>query len=86
VYFRKNKPENPFQNYDLAKKLLEAQKKYENRIPDRKPDPRPGKIYVQINQYVKRNLPKIFRYDHQKYKNRKPDRKPDPGPTGYFYG
>ena len=65
-----NKPENPFQNYDLAKKLLEVQKKffcikifwynhqkYKNRKPDRKPDPRPGKIYVQINQYVKRNLP-----------------------------
>ena len=46
-----NKPENPFQNYDLAKKLLEAQKKffcieifwynhqkYKNRKPDRKPD------------------------------------------------
>ena len=23
-----NKPENPFQNYDLAKKLLEVQKKF----------------------------------------------------------
>ena len=61
-----NKPENPFQNYDLAKKLLEAQKKFfcikifwynHQKYKNRKPDPRPGKIYVQINQYVKRNLP-----------------------------
>ena len=63
-----NKPENPFQNYDLIKNYLEIQKKFfcikniliqpsEVQKPDRKPDPRPGKIYVQINQYVKRNLP-----------------------------
>ena len=44
-----NKPENPFQNYDVAKNLKNFQydnQMYKNRKPDIKPDPGlTGKFY-----------------------------------------
>ena len=47
LFQQNNKPENPFQNFDLAA----------NQKPDRKPDPGPsGKFYCQMNQYIKRNF------------------------------
>ena len=76
-------------NYLDAQKKLFCNKYFDTSIRSTKTGPGPtGKFYVQMNPFVKRNLPvqKNFRYDHPKYKNRKPDRKPDPGPTGNFYG
>ena len=67
-----NKPENPFQNYNLAKKLLEVLNKLfyikislEVQKPEtvQKTGPRTtGQILCKINQYVKRTFAyiKIF--------------------------
>ena len=67
-----NKPENPFLSYNLAEKLLVKLKKIflnKNILiqPSEVQNPETGqktglrttrKIYVQMNQYDKRNLPK----------------------------